>query len=87
MDTLHGLYPLSLNQKNIWDVERACPGTSINNICTTLHIHGRVNFPLLQRSVNLVLSADPSLRARLTLLEGKTPMQYQAPFQRELVPI
>ena len=87
MDTLHGLYPLSLNQKNIWDVERACPGTSINNICTTLHIHGRVNFPLLQRSVNLVLSADPSLRARLTLQEGKTPMQYQAPFQSELIPI
>ena len=90
MDTPHienqALYPLSLNQQNIWDVERACPATSINNICTTLHIHGRANFPLLQRSVNLVLSADPSLRARITL-RGKTPMQYQAPFQKELIPV
>ena len=90
MDTPHiedqALYPLSLNQQNIWDVERACPATSINNICTTLHIHGRVNFPLLQRSVNLVLSADPSLRARITLRD-KTPMQYQAPFQKELIPV
>ena len=71
MDDLHigqqDLYPLSLNQQNIWDVERACPATSINHICTTLHIHGRVNFPLLQRSVNLVLSADSSLRTRVTL--------------------
>lgn len=82
----HNLYPLSLSQNNIWDVERACPGTSINNICTTLHIQGRVDFPALQRSVDFVLAADGSLRTRF-ILQDQTPMQYQAPFQREQVPI
>lgn len=80
------IYPFSLNQKNIWDVECACPDTSINYICTTLHIKGRVNFPALQRSVNLVLAADSSLRTRI-VLQGKEPVQYQAPFQTEQIPI
>ena len=90
MDAAHtipqALYPLSLNQRNIWDVERACPDTSINNICTTLHIQGRINFSVLQRSVDLVLSADPSLHARI-VLQDKTPMQYQAAYQPESIPI
>lgn len=81
-----GLYPLSLSQQNIWDIERTCPDTSINNICTTLRIQGRVDFSALQRSVNLVLAADGSLRTRITRSD-KTPIQYQAPFQPEQVPI
>lgn len=81
-----GLYPLSLSQQNIWDIERACPDTSINNICTTLRIQGRVDFSALQRSVNLVLEADGSLRTQITLSD-KTPVQYQAPFRPEQVPI
>ncbi len=90
MDNFHaersGLYPLSLSQQNIWDIERACPDTSMNNICTTLHIQGRVDFSALQRSVNLVLAADGSLRTRIAFSD-KTPFQYQAPFQPEQVPI
>jgi len=81
-----GAYPLSLSQQNIWDVERTCPGTSVNNICTTLRIHGRVDFSALQRGINAVLAADGSLRARIAL-QDKTPVQYQAPFQAEQIPI
>ena len=79
-------YPLSLSQQNIWDIERACPDTSINNICTTLHVQGRVDFSALQRSVNLVLSADPSLRTQITMVD-KTPMQYQTAYQHEPIPV
>lgn len=81
-----GAYPLSLSQQNIWDVECTCPGTSVNNICTTLRIHGRIDFSALQRGVNAVLAADGSLRARIAL-QDKTPVQYQAPFQAEQIPI
>ena len=80
------VFHLTLSQRNIWDIERACPDTSINNICTTLHVQGRVDFSVLQRSVNLVLSADPSLRTRITLVD-KVPMQYQAPYQHEAIPV
>lgn len=85
-DFVPSLYPLSLSQRNIWDVERACPDTSINNICTTLQIRGRVNFTALQRSVDLVLSADPSLRTRLLLVDG-VPMQYHAAFRPQPIPV
>ena len=79
-------YPLSLSQRNIWDVERTCPGTSINYICATLRIHGWVDLPALQRSINLVLASDGSLRTRITMTQDG-PVQYQAPFRPEQVPI
>ena len=59
-------FPLSLSQQNIWNLERTVPGTSINNICTTIRIQGRLDFLLLQKSLNLLLQADRSLRAQLT---------------------
>ena len=90
MSELHtshqGSYPLSMSQQNIWDVERACPDTSINLICTSLCIRGRVDLSSLQRSVCLVLEADPSLRTRI-FMDGQTPLQYQAPFLAEPIPV
>ena len=85
-DFVPSLYPLSLSQKNIWDIERACPDTSINNICTSLHIQGRVDLSALRRSVDLVLSSDASLRIRIALVDG-IPMQYQAAFQPLSIPV
>ena len=78
-DSTTAFFPLSLSQQNIWDVERSCPDTSINNICTTLQIRGQVDFSALQHSVNFILERDPSLRTRITLSDQK-PVQYQAPF-------
>lgn len=82
----HNTYPLSLSQQNIWSLEQACPGTSINNISTTLRIHGRVDLAMLQRSLDLVLAADGSLRTRITL-DGNLPVQYQADFVQEAFPV
>lgn len=79
-------FALSLSQRNIWDQERALSGTSVNNISTTIRINGRVDFGLLQRALDRVLEADASLRTRITLQEGE-PLQYQAPYSRELFPI
>lgn len=80
------LFPLSLSQQNIWSLEQTCPGTPINHISTTLRIHGRVDLSLLQRSIDLVLAADLSLRTRITM-QGEIPMQYHAPYAAELFPI
>jgi hypothetical protein len=81
-DRLHELYPLSLSQQNIWALERAYPETSVNNICTTIRIQGRVDFVALQKSLLTVLAADSSLRMRITL-QGKTPLQYCVPYREE----
>ena len=41
------VFPLSLNQKNIWALEQSVGGTSINNISATILISGRVDLSLL----------------------------------------
>ena len=79
-------FPLSLSQLNILNLEHALAGTSVNNISTTIRITGRVDFPMLQKSINLILESDMSLRTRL-VKEGETVMQYHAPFEKEEFPV
>lgn len=80
------LFPLSRSQQNIWDLEQAFPGTSMNNISATIWIRGRIDLTVLQNALNQVLAADSSLRARVTL-RGKTPLQYHAPFSALTCPV
>lgn len=75
-------FPLSLSQQNIWNLERAVPGTSIHNICSSIHIQGTVNFLLLQKSLNRILEADSTLRTRLIQTDS-IPLQTYAPYQEQ----
>ncbi|MBQ5820666.1 MAG: hypothetical protein IIW31_05475, partial [Clostridia bacterium] len=79
-------FPLSLSQLNILNLERSLSGTSVNNISTTIRINGRVDFPVLQKSIDLVLEHDSSLRTRLTEENGEV-VQYHAPFVKESFPV
>ncbi len=80
------LFPLSLNQQNIWNLEQVYGGTSINNISTSIRIQGRVDFVALQETLDRVIAQDPTLRTRLVLEQGQV-MQYSAPFVREIFPV
>ncbi len=80
------LFPLSLSQLNILNLERALAGTSVNNISTTVRIRGRVDFVALQQSINRVVESDPSLRTQLVNVDGEM-MQYHAPFSKEEFPV
>ncbi|MGI6665506.1 MAG: amino acid adenylation domain-containing protein [Christensenellaceae bacterium] len=79
-------YPLSLNQTNIWNLELAIPGTSMNNICETIRIKGRLDIPLLQKTLNLVIASDLTLRTRI-ILEEDTPKQYYVDAEELTFPI
>ncbi len=79
------LFPLSLNQRNIWDLERVLSGTSINTISTTVSAKGRADVYLLEKALNIVLSTDMSLRTRITM-DGAVPMQYHADYEEERFP-
>ena len=79
-------FPLSLSQRNIWNLECALPGTSVNNISTTVRIRGQLDFPLLQESIHRVLENDNSLRTRITEQNGEM-VQYHAPYIREDFPV
>ena len=75
-------FSLSLNQRNIWNLEQTYPGTSMNHISTTIHINGRIDLNLLEKSIHMVLKSDASLRTRLCMKEGE-PFQYQVDYDEE----
>lgn len=75
-------FPLSLNQRNIWNLEQMYSGTPMNHISTTIRIEGRIDMKLLEKSIQLVLEADATLRTRIAQRDGE-PMCYQVPFEKE----
>ena len=79
-------FPLSLSQLNILNLERTFPGTSINNISTTVRITGHLDYPLLQESIHLILESDSSLRTQLATVDGQR-RQYHAPYTRADFPV
>lgn len=79
-------FPLSLSQQNIWNLECAFPGTSINNISTTVRIRGQLDFLLLQESIHLVLENDPSMNTRIVVKDEEI-VQYHAAYVREDFPV
>jgi len=79
-------FSLSLSQLNILNLERSFPGTSINNISTTVRINGHLDYPLLQESIHLVLESDSSLRTQLATIDGEL-MQYHVPYKRVDFPV
>ena len=84
--TNHEYYPLSYSQQNIWNLECAYPGTSINVISTTVRIRGNLDLPLLQESIQRILACDSSLRTRLSVVDGQV-MQYHIPYSPEDFPV
>ena len=79
-------FPLSLSQLNILNLERSFPGTSINNISTTVRIKGHLDYPMLQETIHRILESDSSLRTQFTTVDG-TLMQYHAPYTRADFPV
>ena len=79
-------FPLSESQKNIWSLEQAYPGTSINHISATVKISGRLDFALLQKSIAALLRSDATLRLRITQTDEGL-FQYAAPYEEEHFPV
>ena len=51
-------FPLSDNQRNIWNVEQTLPNTPVNQICTTLIIDRHFDIQALRQALNTVLMND-----------------------------
>ncbi len=81
----HSYFPLSLSQQNILNQELKFSNTPINNICTTLNIRGRVDFTLLEETINHIIKLDDSLRIRFQ--QADPIVQYISPFQYLQLPL
>ncbi|MDL2287480.1 amino acid adenylation domain-containing protein [Eubacteriales bacterium OttesenSCG-928-G02] len=80
-------YPLSKSQLNIWNLEKAYPGTSINNICETIRLKGIFDIDCLQYTLNRIIEIDESLRTQISVDENNIPKQYIVPFVAQKFPV
>jgi amino acid adenylation domain-containing protein len=81
-ENLRDAYTLSQSQLNIWSLEQAYSNTPINNICETLRIRGRFDIPMLQKTLDLLVASDSTLRTRM-IREGDALLQYEAEYVPE----
>ncbi|MCX8130378.1 MAG: amino acid adenylation domain-containing protein [Clostridia bacterium] len=64
-------YPLSHPQKRIWYVENAYPDTSLHNIGGYAKINGKVDFELLEESIEIFINKNEAVRLRLKEENGE----------------
>lgn len=74
------LYPLTYAQKNIWNIEKYFPNTSINNITGTLRFKEELDFKILEQAINLLIKKNDTLRIQLSIQNGD-PVQYISEYQ------
>ena len=79
------LYDLTNPQKAIWLTEQFSEGTSLNNVSGNIIIKDVVNFPLLEKSLNVYIQKNDALRLQLTM-ENNTPKQYVTVYEPFSIP-
>src|SRR5438105_170701 len=73
-----GVAPLSFAQQRLWFVEQLAPGNPAYNIASALRLRGRLNIPVLERSLNKIIRRHEALRASFQVVDGR-PVQVIAP--------
>jgi len=71
-------HPLSFTQTRLWFLEQLKPGNPAYNITFAVHLQGKLQIDLLEKSLNEIIKRQESLRTTFTLLEGK-PVQVIIP--------
>ena len=75
------LLPLTEQQKNIWNTEMFYSNTGINNVGGYLCIEQKVDFKLLQKSINLYIKHTDSCRFHFISKDSQT-FQYISDFSK-----
>lgn len=71
MNTDKVLYRLSESQKSIWYLEKAYPGTSLNIVAGTLRLKGEIDYPALEKALNIFVKKSDSMRLRIIEADGE----------------
>lgn len=75
-------YRLSHAQKRAWDIEKAHPNTSMENIGGVVLIKGQPDLELIKRAINIFLMKNSGIRLRFTEKDGQV-LQYIYPYEAE----
>ena len=79
------LYDLTNPQKAIWLTEQFSEGEPLNNVSGNIIIKDVVNFPLLEKSLNIYIQKNDALRLQLTM-QNNTPKQYLTEYEPFSIP-
>lgn len=71
MNTDKVLYRLSESQKSIWYLEKAYPGTSLNIVAGTLRLKGEIDYPALEKALNIFVKKSDAMRLRIIEADGE----------------
>ncbi|NLA86443.1 MAG: AMP-binding protein, partial [Clostridiales bacterium] len=80
MNSNRALYQLSESQKSIWYLDKAYPGTSLNNIAGNLRLKGEIDYSALEKAFNVFVSKSDSMRLRIIEEDG-VALQYVADYE------
>ena len=72
-------YELTHPQKRIWYVEKVNLNTPLHNLGGCLNIYGKVDFAIMQKTINMVIERNEGMRIQLVEIDGQ-PMQYICAF-------
>lgn len=73
-------FELTNPQKSIWYTEQYYNGTTVNNICTSGTVYGKIDENLLKQAINNVVKQNDSFRIRV-VLDNNIAKQYIAEYK------
>ncbi len=74
------MLPITIPQKNIWNLQQFYSGSSISNISGMLLLESRCDLQLLIKAINIFVKNHDGIRLRFTE-QGSAVFQYAAPYE------
>jgi thioester reductase-like protein/FkbH-like protein len=68
-------FPVSAAQESLWYLDRLQPGAAAYHVVQAVRLHGRLDVPVLQRSLNEIVRRHESLRTTFPAPEGRPVQQ------------
>ena len=75
------LFELTNPQKSIWYTEQFYEGTTVNNICVSGTLYGKINEDILKQAINNVVLQNDSFRIHV-IIENNIPKQYISDYKK-----
>src|SRR5436305_2261622 len=76
--------PLSWSQRRLWFLDRLQPGSDFYNIALACDLHGDLNVPALERSLQEIIRRHGALRTRFVVEDGEPVQKVEASIEFRL---
>ena len=77
-------FPLSFAQQRLWFLEQLTPGTHAYHVTTAMQLHGALQAPLIQRTLQAIVERHEAFRTIFVVENGQPVQRITAPAPVEL---